>query len=268
MTEYKDIRLEIDAGIAVLTINLPDSRNPISGANTIDEIERACHQVQYDDSVSAMIITGAGSAFSAGGNIKDMRKRAEGFGGIPVEVAESYRRGIQRIPLAVDAIDVPVIAAVNGAAIGAGCDLVMMCDIRIASTKAKLGETFLNLGIIPGDGGAWFLTRQIGYQAAAHLTFTARVIDAEEALRLGLVWQVVEPDDLMPEAMSLARTIADKPPQALRMAKRLLKMSQRMELKDFLDVCAGYQALAHHTEDHREALEAFFEKRTPRYQGR
>ena len=144
----------------------------------------------------------------------------------------------------------------------------MMCDIRIASTKAKLGETFLNLGIIPGDGGAWFLTRQIGYQAAAHLTFTARVIDAEEALKLGLVWQVVEPDDLMPEAMSLARTIADKPPQALRMAKRLLKMSQRMGLKDFLDVCAGYQALAHHTEDHREALEAFFEKRTPRYQGR
>ena len=268
MPAFQDILLEIDSGIATLTFNLPDSRNPISGQKTVEEIEEACRLVQTDDSVSVMIVTGAGSAFSAGGNIKDMRERSKNFGGIPAVVAEYYRRGIQRIPLAFETLDVPTIAAINGAAIGAGCDVAMMCDIRIASTRAKMGETFLNLGIIPGDGGAWFLTRLIGYQAAAQLTFTGRVVEAEEALRLGLLWQVVEPDALLPEARALARTIADKPPHALRLAKRLLKMGQRMNLKDFLDVCAGYQALAHHTEDHREALEAFFEKRPPQFHGK
>lgn len=265
---YQEIKLDIAGRIATLTLNLPDSRNPISGPVIIDEIEDACRQVQWNDDVSVMIVTGAGKAFSAGGNVKEMRKRNEDPTVVPIHLREWYRRGIQRIPLAIDNLDVPVIAAVNGPAIGAGCDMAMMADIRIASNKAKFGETFLNLGIIPGDGGSWFLTRQIGYQMAAYLTFTGEVIDAETALKLGMVYKVVEPDDLMQEANALAEVIAGKPPRTLRVAKRLLKQAGRMDLKDFLDVCASNQALAHRTADHKEAIEAFFEKRDPVFSGK
>ena len=265
---YEEILLETEGRIATLTINLPDSRNPISGATMVTEIEDACRTVQNDDGLSVMIITGAGKAFSAGGNVKAMRARAEGFGGGPMEIQNYYRRGIQRIPLAIDAMDLPVIAAVNGAAIGAGCDLAMMCDLRLASTYAKFGEVFLNLGIIPGDGGSWFLTRELGYQRAAELTFTGRVIDAVEAQKLGIVLAVYEPDQLLPEARKLAEVIAAKPPRALRLSKRLLKHSLRTTLADFLDICAVSQALAHETEDHKEAMAAYFEKRDPVFTGR
>jgi len=264
-----EILLDIQDRIAVLTINLPDSRNPISGKTVIGEIEDACRRLQFTDDASVLILTGAGKAFSAGGNVKDMQKRAKEFVGGPIVLAEeAYRRGIQRIPMALDGLDVPIIAAVNGPAIGAGCDMAMMADIRIASTQAKFGETFLNLGLIPGDGGSWFLTRQIGYQRAAELTFTARMIDAEEALAIGLVLKVVPPDQLMPEALKLARTIAEKPPRQLRLAKRLLKEAQRMSLADFLDVCALGNGISQQTEDHMEGVSALLEKRAPVFKGR
>lgn len=265
--KYKDILFDVADRIATLTFNLPDSRNPISGERIIAEIEDACRQVRFSDDVSVLIVTGAGKAFSAGGNVKNMRERNQGFGGGPLQIQESYRRGIQRIPLAMDAVDVPIIGAINGAAIGAGCDTAMMCDIRIASTYAKFGETFLNLGLIPGDGGSWFLTRLIGYARMAELTFTGKVIDAEEALKLGMVSRVVEAEQLMPEARALAATIAEKPPRTLRMAKLLMKQAARMELKDFLDVCAQAQAVAQNSADHREAVEAFFEKRPAKFVG-
>lgn len=268
MSQYKDIILEIENRIATLTLNMPETRNSISGQGTIEEIEDACHRVQFDDGVSVMIITGAGKGFSSGGNVKAMRERASGKGGPAVHLQEQYRRGIQRIPLAIDALDVPVIAAINGHAIGAGCDLAMMCDIRIASSNAKMGETFLNLGIIPGDGGSWFLVRQLGYQLAAELTFTGRVVDADEALKLGMVLKVVEPEQLMAEVRSLAETIAAKPPITLRLTKRILKQAQRTSLKDFLDICAVTQSVVQTSEDHKTAIEAFFDKTTPVFKGR
>ncbi len=264
---YNKIKFDVQDKIAVMTFNLPDIRNPITGYDMIDEIVDVLNRVQNDDALSVLIITGAGTAFSAGGNVKQMRERNNDPTIVPIHLRDWYRRGIQRIPLALDDLDVPVIGAINGPAIGAGCDTAMMCDIRIASTEAKFGETFLNLGIIPGDGGSWFLTRQIGYQQAAWLTFTGEVIDAQTALQLGMVIKVVEPAALMDEAMALARTIAAKPPRALRIAKRILKQSERMSLKDFLDGCASHQALAHRTADHKEAVEAFFEKRDPVYTG-
>ncbi len=268
MAAYKEILFELEDGIAVLTLNLPDSRNPISGKTIIGEIEDVCHRVRYDDDVSVLILTGAGKAFSAGGNVKDMKRRGAEFSGGAMRLQEeAYRRGIQRIPLALDAVDVPIIAAVNGAAIGAGCDLTMMCDLRIASTHAKFGETFLNLGLIPGDGGSWYLTRQIGYQRAAEMTFTARIVDAEEALHIGLVLKVVPPEQLMPECMELARTIAAKPPRQLRLAKRLLKQSMRSSLADFLDLCALGNGAAQQTEDHMEGVTALLEKRAPKFVG-
>jgi len=268
MAEYTDIVYEVADRVATLTLNMPDTRNSISGQNTIEEIEAACRKAQYDDEVSVLIITGAGKSFSSGGNVKAMRERASEMSGPAVHLQERYRRGIQRIPLAIDLLDVPVIGAINGHAIGAGCDLAMMCDIRIASSAAVFGETFLNLGIIPGDGGSWFLVRQIGYQAAAELTFTGKVVDAQEALRLGMVSRVVEPAQLLPEAQALAASIAAKPPIALRLAKRILKQAQRTSLSDFLDICAVTQGIVQTAEDHKIAIEAFFEKSTPVFKGR
>ncbi len=268
MSNYEKILYEVQDRVAHLTLNMPDTRNSISGQAAIEEIEDACRKAQYDDEVSVMILTGNGKSFSSGGNVKAMRERASEMGGPPVQLQEQYRRGIQRIPLAIDSLDVPVIAAVNGHAIGAGCDLAMMCDIRIASSAAVFGETFVNLGIIPGDGGSWFLVRQIGYQKAAELTFSGRVVPAEEAKELGMVLKVVEPEQLLPEARALAETIASKPPRTLRLAKRILRQAQRTSLSDFLDICAVTQGIVQNTEDHKEAINAFFDKRPGQFQGR
>ena len=266
----EDATLEFDQGVATLTLNRDDVRNALTGNNMVNDIVNACNWVNRTPEVSVLIITGAGKAFSAGGNIKEMLNRDENsaFGGGVSEVEQRYREGIQALPLVLHNMDVPVIAAVNGAAIGAGCDLACMCDIRIGSEHAKFGETFVNLGIIPGDGGAWFLQRLIGYQRAAEMTFTGRLVEATEAKELGLLMEVTSAEDLLPKAQEMARQMAAKPPQALRYAKRLMKKAQRLELGDFLELCAVWQGVCHNTEDHAEAVSAFVEKRSPDFKGR
>jgi len=148
-----------DGAIVTLTLNAPDIRNAISGADMIDALVQACERMNADMSVRAAILTGAGSAFSSGGNVKKMADGGGLGGGLPAQTRRNYKLGIQRIPLAFDRLEVPIIAAVNGPAIGAGCDLACMCDMRIASHKAKFAESFVKLGIVPGDGGAWLLQR-------------------------------------------------------------------------------------------------------------
>lgn len=254
LPEIKDALLTVEDRVATLTFNRHDLRNALTGSNLIDDIVNTANWVNHADDVSVLVLTGAGSAFSAGGNIRDMAERGGDFAGDVAECAERYRRGIQRIPLALQNVEVPIIAAVNGPAIGAGFDLANMADIRIASEKAKFGETFLNLGIIPGDGGAWLMQRLIGYQRAFELTLTGRVIDAKEAQELGIVMQVTEPEQLMSEAMKLAKKIASQPPKATRLTKRLMKTAQRMELKDFLDYCACFQGMCHNEPEHLEAV--------------
>ena len=265
--ETVDSTLVLENRVAVLTLNRDDLRNALTGTALIEDIVRTAAWANESPDVGALVITGAGSAFSAGGNIKEMRDRSGSFAGGVAELEERYRRGIQRIPLALDRVEVPTIAAVNGPAIGAGCDLACMCDLRLASTKALFGETFVNLGIIPGDGGGWFLQRLIGTQRAAELTFTGRLIKAGEARDIGLLLEVLEPDALMPRVLEIAGEIAGKPPQALRYAKRLMKIAQRTELRDFLDLCATLQGVCHNTEDHLEAVNAFLQKRPPRFMG-
>ena len=198
--QYRNIRFELDGSIATLTFDQPETRNAISDADMIEEIVHALSSIPTRPEISVLIVTGAGKAFSSGGNVKKMRERGGIFAGGALDVQQSYRTGIQRIPLQLYELEVPVIAAVNGAAIGAGFDISLMCDIRLASTEAKFGETFLNLGIIPGDGGAWFLPRALGHQRAAELTFTGRIVEAQEALDLGIVLEVVEPEQLLPRA--------------------------------------------------------------------
>jgi len=268
LPELSDSKLEVAGRIATLTFQRDDVRNALTGTALIDDILQAVSWAEDEKKVSVLILTGEGSAFSSGGNVKEMQDRVGTFAGSAIEIQEQYRRGIQQLPLALHGTEIPLIAAVNGPAVGAGFDLACMCDLRIASSRALVGETFINLGIIPGDGGAWLLQRLVGYQRAAEMTLTGRLLKADEALQLGLFLEVVEPEELLKSAGELAARIADKPPQAVRLTKRLMKLAQRIELPDFLDLCASFQAMAHHTSDHKEAVSAFLEKRNGSYTGR
>ncbi|WP_373086479.1 crotonase/enoyl-CoA hydratase family protein [Sneathiella sp.] len=258
---------EQDEGIVTLTINRPEERNALSDDIIFDAFLGAANRINKDNTVRCVILTGAGKAFSAGGNVKNMRDKEGLFAGSPTEIRESYRQGIQKIPLAFYNLDVPTIAAVNGAAVGAGFDLACMCDMRIAASSARFAESFVRLGIIPGDGGAWFLPRTISRSRAAEMTFTGEMIDAETALEWGLVSRVVPNEELMDAARDLAKRIAVNPPHSLRMAKKLMREGEHMRLDSLLEMSAAFQALSHHTKDHAEAIEAFFEKRDGNFKG-
>ena len=260
--------LEIQGRTALLAFDRHDVRNALTGTKILEDLLAVTAWINRSRSVSVLVLTGNGSAFSAGGNVKDMRNRSGDFEGPVQDIEHAYRHGIQRMPRAISDLDVPVIAAVNGPAIGAGCDLACMCDIRIGGDSARFAESFVNLGIIPGDGGAWFLPRVVGMQRAAEMTYTGRAVGADEALAVGLLLEVVPDAELRHRALELAATIAAKPPVTLRYAKRLMRMAQSMPLDQFLDTCAVYQGVAHQTDDHHEALAAFFEKRPGVYHGR
>jgi enoyl-CoA hydratase/carnithine racemase len=251
---------EQDGAVATLTLNSPGTRNVLTGNTAPQDFVDACARINADASVRVVILTGAGTAFSAGGDLKDMQKM---FDYSPGELRDWYRTGVQRLAMAVYNLEVPAIAAVNGPAIGAGCDLTTMCDIRIASEKAVFAESFVKVGLIPGDGGAWLLPRVVGKSMAAEMSFTGRTLDAQEALKVGLVSRVVPHDDLLTQARTLANQIAANPGGALRMAKKLLREGERLDFAPLLEMSASLQALAHKTPQHVEAVNAFVEKRAP-----
>jgi enoyl-CoA hydratase/carnithine racemase len=262
------LKIEREGPVVVAVLNRPDQRNAISETAHSEEIRDFCGEMTRDRSVRAIILTGEGKAFCAGGNVKHMREREGLFAGSPFEQREAYRTGIQLIPTALYELEVPVVAAINGPAIGAGLDLACMCDIRIASENAIFAESFVKLGIVPGDGGAWLLPRAIGMARASQMTLTGETIDAAKALEYGLVSEVVAQDRLLERAREIAGAIAANPGHATRMAKRLLREGQDMKLAPLLELSAAYQALAHHTADHHEAVEAFLDKRPPRFTDR
>ena len=267
-TACSHLRAERHGHVLILTLDDPPTRNALHGDDLFRAFEEIARQANDDLDVRAVVLTGAGLAFSSGGNVRDMRDRTGMFGGAPQEIAEQYRKGIQRIPRALHSLDVPALAAVNGPAIGAGCDLACMCDLRIASERAVFAESFVKVGIVPGDGGTWLLPRIVGYARAAEMAFTGEMIDANEALTLGLVSRVVPSAQLMDAAMELAGRIARNPPHVLRWTKRLLKEAQHERLDTILTMAASFQALAHQTEDHAEAVAAMLEKRAPEFHGR
>ena len=246
--------------VVTLTMNSPDTRNALTGNNAPQEFVDACERITRDASVRVVILTAAGTVFSSGGNLKHMQ---ELFDASPQALRTWYREGIQRVATALYNLEVPTIAAVNGPAIGAGCDLTCMCDIRIASDAASFAESFVKVGLIPGDGGAWLLPRVVGMSKASEMTFTGDAVSAAEALACGLVSLVVPADRLMDEARSLASRIVANPGGALRLSKRLLREGQHMRLESLLELSAGFQALAHKTPQHVEAVNAFVERRKP-----
>ena len=261
--------LEIDTAdhVTTLILNRPESMNPLGASGDGDAFVEACDVINADMDVRCVILTGAGRAFSAGGDFKAMKEKTGNFGGTALEIADGYRNNIHRILRALYSLRVPLIAAVNGPAIGLGCDLACLADMRIASDKAKFGVTFLKLGIIPGDGGTWILPRIIGEARAAELFYTGDVIDAETALDWGLVSRVVEHDTLLEEANSLAAKVAAMPPHALRQAKTLMRQGRSTTYDAALEMAANAQALMHSTQDHMEGVDALLEKRSPKFSG-
>lgn len=258
---------EQDGHVVTLTFNMPETRNALTDHDLCDEIVEAMTRMGRDLSVRAAIVTGAGKAFSSGGNLKHMQDKHGTFAGDAVSVKDGYRTGIQRVARAMWDCEVPLIAAVNGPAYGAGCDTTCLCDIRIASTAATFAENFVNVGLISGDGGAWLLPRQIGLSRAAEMSFTAEPVDAETALEWGLVSKVVAPEALLDEARALAARIAKNPPRQLRMAKRLLREGLNTRLSSVLELAAAYQGACHQTEDHAEAVDALLTRRSAVFRG-
>lgn len=266
LPSLKDATLEHEGRVAVLTFQRDDVRNTLTGTGLVADICATLEWADGNENLSVLILTGGGSAFSAGGNLKVMRERSGSAS--PFELEDYYRQGIQRIPLAMRRAEIATIAAVNGPAMGAGFDLANMCDIRIGSTRAQFGESFINVSLIAGDGGSWFLQRLVGAQRAAELTLTGRVVKAEEARAIGILLDVTEPDTLLIRAKEVASQIAAKPPLAVRYAKRTLRLAQDQDLEEHLEACASFQALLQKTGDHLEALAAFFEKREGQFKGK
>ncbi len=201
------------------------------------------------------MITGAGDAFSAGGDVKQMADRTGMFSGEPYDLGEGYRKTIQQLTRALVNTDLVTIAAVNGPAVGAGFDIALACDLRLGSPTARFAHTFIDLGILPGDGGAWLLTRVVGGQRAAELAFTARMIDATTAVEYGILLSVE--NDVLSAADALADSIAARPAHSLRMTKRLLRHARTADLEIFLDLTAAMQAIAHTTDNHRQAVDDY-----------
>ena len=261
------LTIEKRGHVAILTLNRPDAMNALGMPGDGDQIQAVCEEINADAEVRCVVLTGAGRAFSAGGDVKAMKAREGAFGGSGVQIRDGYRRNIHRVVRSIYGLEVPSIAAINGAAIGLGMDVACMTDIRIAADTAKMGVTFLKLGLIPGDGGAWLLPRTIGMSRAAEMLFTGDVIDAKTAAEWGLVSRVVLAADLMAEAVALAEKIAQQPPHALRLAKTLLKQGQTASYDTLMEMSAAAQAISHLTEDHMEGVDAILEKRAPVFKG-
>lgn len=255
-------------GIATVIINRPETRNPISDPDMVTGIVDTMTALDADEKVRVIVMTGAGTAFSSGGNINSMKLGGGLNDPSPTRTRRNYKGGIQLIPTLFERMEVPVIAAVNGPAIGAGCDLACMCDIRIAAQSAKFAESFVRVGLVPGDGGAWLLPRIVGFSKASEMALTGDALDAEQALACGLVSRVVPDADLMDTALIVARRIAEHPTAAIRLTKRLMRESCNLSLAAVLELSSAMQALVHTTADHKEAVEALLGKRQPNFTGR
>jgi enoyl-CoA hydratase/carnithine racemase len=249
--------------VAIITLNRPEARNAFSH-EMITLWNDYLKQARGDNTVRIIIVTGTGDTFCSGGDIREMAE-----GKLQSWDMKSFLwDGVHRIILTLEDLDKPVIAAINGPAMGAGMDMAIMCDMRVCSENARFAESYINMGVIAGDGGAYFLSRLVGTSKALELLLTGKVITPEQALQWGIVNRVVPHEDLMKETVALAETIANKPPLAVRMMKRAVYQAQTGSLRSHLDYISSQMALLTETDDHREAAQAFLEKRAPVFTGK
>jgi enoyl-CoA hydratase/carnithine racemase len=262
---YQCLLYDVKDGIATLALNRPDRLNAL-GDTLREDLHHAVGRAAADDDVRAVVITGVGKGFCAGGDVKAMHEGKQA--GATRTALEKIAPLRDQVLLALRDAPKPVIAAVNGPAAGAGMNLALACDIRLASTTARFGQTFVRRGLHPDWGGTYFLPRIVGLAKAAELIFTGEMIDAAEALRLGLVSAVHPPEELMPATYALARKVADGPPLAIRLARRALYHNQEVDLRQALEFETFAQNVCYESDDAREGIRAFVEKRDPVFRGR
>ena len=261
---YKCLLYDVRDRIATLTLNRPERLNAL-GDTLREDIHDAVTKSAAETEVRVLVITGAGRGFCSGGDVRAMSEREHAAAAPPPN--ERWLPIRDRVILAMRDCPKPVIAAINGAAAGAGMNLALACDLRIASAAAKFTQAFVKRGLTPDWGGSWFLPRIVGAAKAAELIFTGDTIDAAEALRLGIVNAVVAPEELMAETYKLARKIADGPPVAIQLAKRAIQHNQDVDLRAGLEFETFTQGICRQTEDSKEGVKAFLEKRAPVFRG-
>ena len=262
-----DVEYVLSDGIGTLTLNRPEKKNPFS-PEMVGEIERIVREGQHDDALRVLIITGAGNAFSAGGDLGHRGKENENAEPTPLQRKTRLQTGTHRAAKAIEEFDKPLIAAVNGAAAGAGMDLALMCDLRFAGRSARFSEAYIRVGLIPGNGGCYFLPRIVGMAKALELLWTGEFVGAEEALRIGLVNRVFEDAALMNETLAFARKLVQGPPVQQRLIKRLAHQSARTDLRTSLEMVSSLMAITQSTEDYKEAIQAYKDKRPAQFKGR
>ena len=258
--EYKKLIIQDNGAVRVIKINNPEALNALNTA-ILKELDAAFTEVAEDNSILAVVLTGEGRAFVAGADISEMKSKNAIEGEIFGKLGASVFRKIELLPK-------PVIAAVNGFALGGGCELAMSCDIRLASTKAKFGQPEVGLGITPGFSGTQRMPRLIGMGKAKELIYTADIIDAAEAYRIGLVNHVYEPEALMEEAMKMAEKIASKAPIAVKNSKEAINRGIQTDMDSAVAIEAYLFGLCFASEDQKEGMTAFFEKRKANFQNK
>lgn len=263
MTTYEFLKLQADAGIAVLTLNRPDTLNSWN-QKMRGEMRDAVRDLVADDSLRVLVITGEGRAFSAGEDVRGM----QGLADAGTRGFRRVARNIHNVFDELEAVEIPVIAAINGVAAGGGLELALSCDFRLAAESAKLGFPETNVGLIPGSGGCSRLVKLVGIAKAKRLVMTGEMIPAQRALAMGLVEEVVPPDQLMPRSMELARQLAGKAPLALGLAKLVLNACTNVDPDTGRNLERLGQSILKKTEDHLEGAKAFVEKRRPEFKGR
>lgn len=255
--KWENLLLSKKGNVALLSINKPETLNALN-SKILDELEDAIFKVEKDEEVYVLIITGAGKSFVAGADIGEMREMNA------IEARNFASRGL-RVFRKIELMEKPVIAAVNGFSLGGGCELAMCCDIRLASEDAKFGQPEVGLGIIPGFGGTQRLARIVGVGRAKEMIFTAEIIDANEAYRIGLINKLVPKDELMDCAMEMAETIATKGQLATRYAKSAINRGVEADIETGMSMERELFGLCFATEDQKEGMEAFIEKRKANY---
>lgn len=248
-----------------IALNNPEQSNAITYP-MIDSLISVLEHADFDSQIRVIVLTGNGKNFCAGGDIKAMLDKTGMFAGESDELRKRYQFGIQKIPKAIENLATPIIALVNGAAVGAGCDLSMMCDLRVGSESTKFAETFTRMGLVPGDGGTFFLQRVIGYSKAMQMFLTAKSFEGKEAFDFGLMNFYFSDESVIDETKKIAGSVASLAPVAQRLTKKAMKISYLNDLGTSLDMLASFQGISQRTEDHFEALRAFQEKRKANFQ--